>query len=163
VKERHGYTIGDRVLLNKPSQVGGHKIQTLWTGPAQILSRTGASSYIISTPHGTTQEVHLSQLKPYEDDCLLEGGVPLHHIQNNPREAPVPTPQVEFIRSHSTARGPRQFLVHWSNSKPQEDSWLSLTDLIQHAAPILQSYLSTHVIHSDLVRELASPDPISDM
>ena len=54
VKERHGYTIGDRILLNKPSQVGGHKIQTLWTGPAQILSRTGASSYIISNPHGTT-------------------------------------------------------------------------------------------------------------
>ncbi len=69
-------------------------IQTLWTVPAQILARTGASSYIISTPYGTTQEVHFTQLKAYEDDCLLEGGVPLHHVQNNPREAPGPTSQV---------------------------------------------------------------------
>ena len=118
VKDRMSFRVGDQVWLQKPRQVGGPKIQTWWTGPAQILRRTGANSYIISTPAGTELDVHLSQLKPYEEDFLQPGGVPLHHFQTGSK-IPPPTPEVEFICGHSSNQNPWQFLVHWLDSPPQ--------------------------------------------
>jgi hypothetical protein len=77
IKKRPAFYVGDQVWIMKPKLVGGHKIQTYWTGPTTITSRTGASSFEVTTANGDTRAVHISQIQPNQDN-VLEGGAPLH-------------------------------------------------------------------------------------
>ncbi len=65
IKKRPAFYVGDRVWIMKPKPVGGYKIQTNWTGPTAITSRTGASSFEETTTNGDTRAVHISQIKTY--------------------------------------------------------------------------------------------------
>ena len=140
----------------KPKPVGGHKIQTYWTGPAIIESRTGASSFEVSTANGETRAVHISQIKPYHDD-VLEGGVPLHFYRSGNREAPYGDPEVQEILSHRIEdTGLPQFLVRWSESSPSQDTWLSLLDMIELKCSLWAPYCSAQGISTVTLGALAA-------
>jgi hypothetical protein len=130
IRSRPEFKVGDLVWVMKPKPIGGHKTQTYWTGPTTILSRSGESSFTIATRNEGMRAVHIAQLKPYFDD-LLEGGVPLHHFRPENRDPPVGTPAIEEILSHRTEPGGMiWFLVRWSGSSAEQDSWLSLVECI---------------------------------
>jgi hypothetical protein len=88
IKKRPAFYVGDRVWIMKPKPVGGHNIQTYWTGPTTITSRTGASSFKITTANGDTRAVHISQIKPYQDD-VLEGGAPCTSTDQDTEKPPL--------------------------------------------------------------------------
>ncbi len=76
------------------------KIQTYClTGPTTITSRTGASSFEVTTANGDNRAVPISQIKPYKDD-ILENGAPMHFYRPGHREAPFATPEIHEILSH---------------------------------------------------------------
>jgi hypothetical protein len=106
-QKRPAFYVGDRVWVMKPKPVGGHKIQTYCTGPTTITSRTGASSFEVTTVNGDTREVHISQIKLYQDD-VLEGGAPLHFYRPGHREA---TPKC--MRYYPTVLKTRAYPISW--------------------------------------------------
>ncbi len=116
-----------------------HKAQTsVWTQDTNLLGRTidhhiphRASSFEVITANGDIRAVHISQIKPYQDD-VLEGRAHLHFYRPGRREAPFATPEIHEILSHRVEdTGLPHFLVHWSGSSPEQDSWLFLLKLIE--------------------------------
>jgi hypothetical protein len=145
-KKRPAFYVGDRVWIMKPKPVGGHNIQTYWTGPTTITSRTGASSFEDTTANGDTRAVHMSQIKPYQDD-VLDGGAPLHFYRPGHREASIATPEIHKILSHRVEDTDfPHFLVHWSGSFPEQDSLLSLLELIEFDCDMWAPYCMVHGI-----------------
>jgi hypothetical protein len=156
IKKRPAFYVGDRVWIMKPKPVGGHKVQTYWTGPTTITSRTGASSFEVTTANGDTRAVHISQIKPYQDD-VLEGGAPLHFYRPGHREASFATPGIHEILSHRVEdTGLPHFLVHWSGSSPEQDSWLSLLELIELKCDLWAPYCMVHGISTVNIGALAA-------
>lgn len=76
---RPPYKIGDWVFVKRPKGVGGHKLETWWRGPFEVLGRKGADSYIVrDSAHGPL-EVHADQLKFCVWEKLDDQGVPLQY------------------------------------------------------------------------------------
>ena len=130
-------------------------MHTWWLGPAVILAKMGENSYDVSLHDGGRKNVHASHLKPYINDVVMEGGVPLHYYKPDDRE-PAVTPAVEAIRDHRhTPTGELEFLIHWENSPPGMDSWVALGELIARADGHWKPYCQSQGIESIPVGTLA--------
>ena len=81
---RPPYKVGDWVFVRRPKGVGGHKLQTWWRGPFEVLERKGADSYVVRDSIHGPLDVHADQLKICVWEKLDDQGVPLQYPPIDP-------------------------------------------------------------------------------
>lgn len=108
------YEPGDRVWVrNEKSQsTVDDKVDTLYTGPCEILKRVGTTGrYTVALPHGE-KDVHMDRFKIYLP--ALDGTkVPFHFIRPRKDVPQDDTYVVEKILDHRIRNGKHQWLVKW--------------------------------------------------
>ena len=119
---------GDRVWVRR-SQTQGRKLDPLWIGPCEVLSRHGSTGrYTISFPEGI-QNVHIDRLKLYLPKIDSTKNI-LHFFK--PHE-PIPEDDafvVEKILSHRVKTGKHQWLVKWKGYDNSFNSWEPATSFV---------------------------------
>ena len=141
------YSVGDKVYLETKNlrlrikQSGrSAKFYPRYIGPFEIIqSQPETSNYTLKLPpeYQIHPKVHARRLKQAHDNDpeLFPGRVP-------PEPPPVDAEDnryaVEAILDHRSARGKRQFLVHWEGYSDTEDSWVKEADI---DTEIVRAYL----------------------
>ena len=65
---RSGFSIGEKVWVHKAVDLSSKsKLEPRWKGPRQVVEQNGARSYRVSDSKGDVLDVHLDQLKRYEE------------------------------------------------------------------------------------------------
>ena len=140
---RKPFEVGDKVWVYKHKRVGGYKMEPRWWGPAEIVTRTGNSSYSVMF-EGGKQEVHIDDLKEYEVEEFEDEGEELLYtaIQPDPPKEEKENEAkniVEDIRAHRRHEKLKfiEFLVKWQGKDESENSWIRAGNLVKCARGLL--------------------------
>ena len=79
-KVKRSFAEGDKVWYRRPPNSGG-KLDSRWLGPARILKRIGAQSYLIEVKEGVEISAHDSFLKLYFENEMVGEPIPLYYHQ----------------------------------------------------------------------------------
>ena len=123
------YRLADKVWVIRQRGAGISKLDTWWTGPAEITRRVGALSYEVMFRPGLKREVHHDQLKPFVPIGPEELEGPWVEFQYSPplyREmetAPDEGRVESILRHRQKADGTLEFLVKWEGWDASEATW----------------------------------------
>ena len=137
-RSARGFEVDDKVWLMRPKEVGGHKIESWWTGPFRIRRKLGQNVYEVQISAQETKEVHADQIKLYHHDVEDSDGIPLFYDHTDPPHRP--PMEVERIRDHRTTPQGLEFLVHWKGTPNTRDSWEPPTSFIALHSPVWLDY-----------------------
>ena len=151
------FVVGDRVWVLRPKGSGMSKLDTWWVGPCEVTGRVGDLSYRVQVKPGVVQDVHRDQLKPWVEDALEGGGVPLFHhstgykaLETEPDEW-----EVEEIRGHRVGRsGGLELLTKWVGTPEGEETWEPVQNFILKFCDVAARYLHQKGVKADLVESL---------
>ena len=117
------FAVGDLVLLstaNLPLPAAlSRKLAAKWLGPLPVLAKVGAVAYKVQLPANLAKlhpVFHVSLLKPFVGDPPPERE-PIFVAEEGAEL------EVERIADHRTARGRREFLIHWKGYPVWEATW----------------------------------------
>jgi hypothetical protein len=160
-RERRTFKTGDAVWILKPKEVGGNKIYPWWEGPFPIARQVGRDVFAIQITPTELKEVHADQLKRFHQDVILSNGIPLYFSVTAHRQAPLR--KVSKIRAHlMTPRG-MEFLTHWENTDPKEDTWEGADKFCAVNSPIWLEYCQNQGLYPELTNfPLLEPQPKFD-
>ena len=141
------YEPGDRVWVrNLPHE--GQKLDPLWTGPCEVLTRVGQTGrYKIAMPEGV-QDVHIDRLKLYLPSIVGEK-ITMHYFRPQ-RDIPEDDALVvEKIVGHRTKAGKHQWKVRWKGYDQQHDTWEPASSFV--------GYIQTDWIEYNKVNHIEVP------
>ena len=127
------YKIGDQVWVQRPKQVGGHKIQPWWAGPYPIVGQEGEQSFVVRWGSEGLLPVHADQLKPWVGEALATQGIPMCYRHSDPvGQLPL---RIATIRDHRQTQWGYEFLVHWEGTPLPRTRGSQAPPLFIYAAP----------------------------
>jgi hypothetical protein len=154
------FEIGTHVWCLRPED-SGTKLDSRWVGPAEIIGREGADSYVLQMKGGSTQAVPRKFIKEYIEDTQLGTSIPLHIHRRTEVEADVAPDEweVEEIIKHKKGKdGVLQFLTWWKGSSRECATWEPPNHFFHRYAFPLIDYCRKNKISMDIIRHL-SPTP----
>ena len=123
---RPPFDIGTKVWVYKHKKVGGYRLEPRWWGPAEVIARTGSSSYTIDF-EGDTEEVHIDDLKEYLAEDLEELEEELQYFEDSGSgdgDEGSKKAVVEKIVAHrKNSLGRLEFLVKWAGYDNSHNTW----------------------------------------
>jgi hypothetical protein len=131
------FTVGDRVLLLRPPELSGSKMEFPYFGPFVVKECLERVRYRLADLHGRPLGKHdvisvkrLKRMPALSRDTIIDVGVQY---------------EVEKIVAHRfrRARGCREFRLRYSDS-PAEDTWEPASSLNGPALDMLDEYLAKH-------------------
>ena len=140
------YEPGDKVWVrNSPIRTGSTKLDPLWTGPCEILSRLGNSGrYKVSLPRGV-EDMHMDNFKPYLTPPDGKA-IPFHYFKPRPKLPETDEYVVQKILDHKVDRGIHLWKVRWKGYGPEEDSWEPASSFIGYVQQDWKLWNKSHGI-----------------
>ena len=160
IPDRPRFQPGDRVWVLRPKHVGGHKMESWWLGPCQVVQRIGDRSYRVQVKPTVVQDVHQDHLKSVVDSVVSMPLYSLHHYQGVYQDYET-TPEeyvVDKIVRHRFHKGQFQFRVHWKGYDSTEDTWESPSTFIMRYNTDFVDYCKKKNLtqHVDILQELGT-------